>query len=122
MGWTESPPFFSAFTETGCDLANNALRRNERAPPHPLSEAACTSDFSTDDEHCDTYPPLVKTPKSFARQLYKQPVRYCDIFVDDYIGIGQDHPMNPIDNQRRTMKFEKKLTAYRLDEAASNRA
>ena len=30
--------------------------------------------------------------------------------------------MNPIDNQRRTMKFEKKLTAYRLDEAASNRA
>jgi hypothetical protein len=22
MGWTESPPYFCAFTETGCDIAN----------------------------------------------------------------------------------------------------
>ena len=38
MGWTESPPFFCAFTETACDLANQDLRKNVRAPPHPLED------------------------------------------------------------------------------------
>ena len=79
-----------------------------------------TSDFSTDEEHCDTYPPLAKTPQSFARQLYKQPVRYCDIFVDDYIGIGQDHPMNPIDNQRRTI-MHKIDGVFQQSDAATDR-
>ena len=33
MGWVESPPYFTALTETACDLANQSLRaRDERGP------------------------------------------------------------------------------------------
>lgn len=44
MGWIESPPYFTAFTETACDLTNNELRhctRRTRSTVHrlePLSD------------------------------------------------------------------------------------
>lgn len=41
MGWAESPPYFSAVTETIADLVNN--NRGPRVlPPHPLEDLACT--------------------------------------------------------------------------------
>ena len=45
MGWTSSPPVFSAVTETIADLANRHIIADQRnpwrqLPPHPLSERA----------------------------------------------------------------------------------
>ena len=40
MGWTNSPPIFSAATETAADLANAALSDNTSPKPHHLDEAA----------------------------------------------------------------------------------
>jgi hypothetical protein len=34
MGWTESPPWFCATTETCTDVANQRLQRGWKAPPH----------------------------------------------------------------------------------------
>ena len=45
MGWTESPPWFCAFTETIADLTNMDLYRNKRVPPHHLGPQAAISDF-----------------------------------------------------------------------------
>jgi hypothetical protein len=38
MGWTDSPPFFCAFTEAVCDLTNQDLQRNLRYPQHKLED------------------------------------------------------------------------------------
>jgi hypothetical protein len=52
MGWKNSPPFFSAATETSADLANANLRHNISPPPHPLESHAA--------KH-DTPPPITAT-------------------------------------------------------------
>jgi hypothetical protein len=44
MGWTESPPFFCKFTETACDLTNEAFRKNRQYPAHPLEDKAGKGD------------------------------------------------------------------------------
>lgn len=36
MGWVESPPYFTSFTETACDLANQALHRATATPAQQL--------------------------------------------------------------------------------------
>ena len=40
MGWKNSPPIFSAATETVADLANERIRRGDAPAAHPLDEAA----------------------------------------------------------------------------------
>jgi hypothetical protein len=42
MGWTSSPPYFSAFTETIVDVANTSLAANSDPLPHRLDNAAAT--------------------------------------------------------------------------------
>jgi hypothetical protein len=44
MGWKNSPPIFSAATETAADLANHALQHQPSQPPHPLDVQAETMD------------------------------------------------------------------------------
>ena len=51
MGWKNSPPFFSAATETAADLANTNLSRNITPQQHPLESHAAKHDtpiLSTD--------------------------------------------------------------------------
>jgi hypothetical protein len=36
MGWTESPPYFCAATETITDISNRRLLNHWKAPPHRL--------------------------------------------------------------------------------------
>ena len=46
MGWTESPPAFSAVTETIADLINKSLERSDHIPPsNPLEHKASTPDW-----------------------------------------------------------------------------
>ena len=47
LGWTNSPPIFSAFTETIADLANCQFSANKRAPIHPLEPQAGAADCSS---------------------------------------------------------------------------
>ena len=98
MGWTESPPWFCAFTETIADLTNVDLQRNKRVPPHPLEEAAGVTDFVVKDTHATR--PL---PKSHQPLSYQRPLKKVEVFVDDFIGMAQDHPSNPLRNQRAVL-------------------
>ena len=98
MGWTESPPWFCAFTETVADLTNVDLRRNKRVPTHPLEEAAGVTDFAV-VEDADVRP----IPKSHKPLTYQRPLKKMEVFVDDFIGFGQDHPSNPLRNQRAVL-------------------
>jgi len=47
MGWTSSPPAFSAATETAADIANADIKSNVPVPIHPLSTLAATMDDPT---------------------------------------------------------------------------
>ena len=78
MGWTESPPSFSAATETIADLANHSLQRDETLPPHRLEDKANTlpADY-VDQSNTAVLGPL--TPRDFLTQ----PVAYVDVYVDD---------------------------------------
>lgn len=103
MGWVESPPFFCAFTETAADLANLALRRNLRFPPHPLEDLA-----NSPRPKPDAFPQtaLQHTPSECAPDTQfprTRPLSSVDVYVDDFVGIGQEHPSNPLENQRRTV-------------------
>jgi hypothetical protein len=103
MGWTESPPFFCAFTETACDLANQDLRKNVRAPPHPLEDRAAAGDFLPNPDKGHDVLPVRPVRLSHQARLFSKPVAYNDIFMDDFVGIGQQHKMNPLPNQRRVL-------------------
>jgi len=47
MGWTSSPPIFSAATETAADIANADIKSNVPVPIHPLSTLAAMMDDPT---------------------------------------------------------------------------
>ena len=57
MGWKNSPPAFSAVTETIADLCNARLEEGGVPPPHSLDEAAAEVTPATPD------PPQVRRRK-----------------------------------------------------------
>jgi hypothetical protein len=119
MGWANSPPIFSAATETSADLANEAIQRGDAPPSHPLDDLAATLD--------DPVPQLVPTDGCAARSNPASPAiasphptpsptaapssstqlpihdterdpslpsssnhaAYVDVFVDDFIALCQ---------------------------------
>lgn len=119
MGWANSPPIFSAATETSADLANEAIQRGDAPPSHPLDDLAATLD--------DPIPQLVPTDGCAARSNPASPAiasphptpsptaapssstqlpihdterdpslpsssnhaAYVDVFVDDFIALCQ---------------------------------
>ena len=58
MGWKNSPPIFSSFTETSADLANARCLSTRDPEPHPLDDAAhavqCPLQASRDSEMTPT--------------------------------------------------------------------
>ena len=78
MGWTESPPAFSAATETIADIANNMLESSlTMPPPHPLEGIASTQVPVTPSEP-DCYPIKEAGP-------LRPPLAYVDVYLDDFI-------------------------------------
>ena len=87
MGWTDSPPYFCAFTETIVDVCNDAIHANQFPPTvHPMEQLA------------DQHPAAPPTPAAGAhnpRPLYRpsatpsQPLAQMDVYVDDVIGMAQ---------------------------------
>ena len=47
MGWSESPPFFCAATETARDLANKYYTTNKILPKHTDEKTVMNIDWST---------------------------------------------------------------------------
>jgi hypothetical protein len=108
MGWVESPPWFSAATETGADLANALLATPYVPAPHRLDATAATSSppsaplFKISDalpacsistRHPVLHAPVPALPTPdltcLPRIPRRKPVQYVDIYVDDYIGLVQ---------------------------------
>jgi hypothetical protein len=79
MGWGQSPPYFCAFTETICDMANQSTFTR---PPHPLVP------------HTQANHPLPEalTYTKDAVVLGSSntpPLQHCDVYIDDFITIAQ---------------------------------
>jgi hypothetical protein len=107
MGWTESPPYFCAVTETIADLANQRLPKYRKVRHHHL------------DRLVDSKPPAARTsaapqlspPTSVDLPSYWNPnLPHCmcclldtiDVSVDDFIGAAQG-------TQRRLKKIRQVL-------------
>ena len=92
MGWVESPPFFSAATETAADITNARLLRGDRPTPHRLERAADSKTPESDNPEL-TDPPTAKTatslPPQHAPPRNRRPLAKFDIYVDDYCGVVQ---------------------------------
>ena len=84
MGWTESPPAFSAVTETISDLVNAQLEeRPLHIPPsHPLEGLASTSVALDNPTAKDAFPLIDTGP-------LRPPLAYTDVYVDDFIKLAQ---------------------------------
>ena len=112
MGWVQSPPSFCVMSETVADLANSKFKSNPRkAAPHRLDERAAALDRiqksavaedrepkdavaakrlsslspgpprSSPEEHLERPPP--------SNRPFQRPIGATDVFVDDFIQIGQ---------------------------------
>ena len=111
MGWTESPPTFSAMSETICDLANHRFAKDPlNAPSHRLSAECQAQDQIW---RCESEPPPREAEASVAEALLsdvpgitpmdpepdhkappsnrclQRPLNHTDVFVDDFIQLGQ---------------------------------
>jgi hypothetical protein len=106
MGWTESPPYFCAATETVADITNRRLANHWKAPPHRL-EALANSKPALEEtpEPVSTLAPSATTataPRPHNRRIRQRPLQKVDLFVDDFIGLGQGKPAN-LSHIRRTL-------------------
>ena len=82
MGWTESPPAFSAVTETIADLINKSLENDPGIPPpHPLEHKATTNPL-VDPQVPDDYPIIDSGP-------IRPPLAYVDVYVDNFVKLVQ---------------------------------
>ena len=82
MGWTESPPAFSAATETIADITNQLLEESLSMPPsHPLETLASTP-----------VPIVPSQPDPFRFKEagpISPPLAYVDVYLDDFIKVVQ---------------------------------
>jgi hypothetical protein len=93
MGWTESPPYFCATTETAVDLANRAAAHGN-PPPHRLDTVTDSLPPPEDTRAFTPCPPGTSVPEPPRRRrprrgLSSRPFGTFDVFVDDAIGIAQ---------------------------------
>jgi hypothetical protein len=97
MGWTKSPPYFCAATETVTDVANRQLANHWRHPPHRLEAVAHTPpepEPTADKPSGTTSPTIHPSPTAVSswptnRCTWKRPIKKVDIVVDDFVAVGQ---------------------------------
>jgi hypothetical protein len=112
MGWVESPPTFCTLSETITDEANRASHARAMAPPHRLEASARPLDLINVSLETMAPDPDEKRANATLRALYgtdenvdpsttpvppsncafQQPVHNTDVFVDDFIQVGQGTP------------------------------
>eukprot|EP00536_Pseudo-nitzschia_multiseries_P004927 jgi/Psemu1/11292/gm1.11292_g len=92
MGWKSSPPNFCAFNKTIADLANATLSTgltHARRQPYRLnllSEAHPLDGM----ERC-RMSGAANEPTAQSTTPSRKPVRYWDVYVDDFCGLAQDN-------------------------------
>ena len=91
MGWKESPPAFCTATETVADLANHAIAYAPELgdQPHRLEEL---SETPPDSVECTPNPrssPETMVPSHVGTPKLLKPIRYCDVYVDDFLALAQ---------------------------------
>ena len=83
MGWTKSPPAFSAVTEMIADLVNSALECSDHIPPlHPLEVTASKPVSVRAPLAKDSFP--IQDPGPL-----QPPLAYVDVYVDNFIKLAQ---------------------------------
>ena len=83
MGWTESPPAFSAVTETITDLVNESLEiTQDLPPPHSFETLASKPVTLESPQACDEFPVQDIGP---LRPL----LAYVNVYIDDFIKLAQ---------------------------------
>ena len=112
MGWTESPPYFCAFTETIADVANQRIQRHWKAPPHRLEALSSIPPPDEPASGLTTRSTTLSVPKPSNRvrsaDWRSKAVAAFDIFVDDFIGLAQG-------NQTRRLELTR-ILLHSLDE------
>lgn len=93
MGWVESPPYFTALTETACDLANDALRTRSQTRPHSTAHRLETVAATPPPDAI----PEEKGASSHHTRLREHrharpPVAAVDVYVDDFLLLAQTRP------------------------------
>jgi hypothetical protein len=95
MGWVNSPPYFTAATETITDLANAALANDTKFPPHRLDSISESDPDSVvdyqDPPPCPSNTPLAATevPGDRVHAYAQKPVAAHDVYVDDFLSVVQ---------------------------------
>ena len=91
MGWSHSPPYFCAFTETGADVCNHLSSAHPRPPfglpPHALEPVIDQVSLPQSPPENDTT--LVQPPHSHLTS----PVEYVDVYIDDFLAMAQTAPV-----------------------------
>jgi hypothetical protein len=113
MGWVQSPPTFCTMSKTVCNLANHTIQSSKPAEAeHCLeTQASVNDDLSyswephdkePEQEEADkalepysggVLPPAeTKAPAPPSNMTFEKPVGTTDVFMDDYIQVGQGGP------------------------------
>ena len=78
MGWSESPAFFCAATETARDVADKNFESKKEEPPHELKDIMMDVDWSL-------LPPLPEISDIEEAQFQK----LLEVYIDNFIGLIQ---------------------------------
>jgi hypothetical protein len=94
MGWVNSPPYFTAATETIADLANAAFETDTQFQQHHLdatSEKMPVSAAGQDLTLSPSLSPTVATaaPEDRVQHYFRQPVAAHDVYVNDFLSLVQ---------------------------------
>lgn len=97
MGWTSSPAFFCAATETGRDIAE-WLRLLPHLPPHPLEAHTLAHPDPNFYRHHFPDPSSLTDPVK--RKAF---FHLFEVFVDDYIGLLQSTDVHALRHHSRAL-------------------
>ena len=96
MGWTESPPYFCAVTETIADVANQRILKWRHPMRHRLERLASSKTSPPTPTTADgRLPPssvMVPTARNPNLPDRQRILSIIDVFVDDFIGAAQGSP------------------------------
>ncbi|MGH7974697.1 MAG: hypothetical protein ACREBR_04165 [bacterium] len=93
MGWLESPPYFTAVTETIADVANMRLREGT-APPAFHRHDAISDTLSPTESLLKMGPSVAGDPHPVHRTYgpLPPPLSDFDVYMDDFLGLAQGQP------------------------------
>merc|ERR1712087_1021295 len=77
MGWSESPAYFCAATETARDVAHTALQTNAPTTPHPMEDIVLNRPWPPQSNNTSNKSPLITCTM-------------VEVYIDDFIVATQE--------------------------------